>query len=777
MRKSSFHDLWLRFLPVVVLIVGLGSAVGASRWESTAKADRRHARFVRETSLIVQSLQKELVRYEDINATIRTTALDANLKRGTTEDFGVLVDSLVLDSRFPGTFGIAWADSVPTATLATFLADQSVPRSVLEDLAPSAASQRTAVVTLAGPDSTMKIARGVDARVFPEFADALDKATDTATKQSTARFKVPLRLGPRRDQAPILVLLLRPAYTTSRPPATVAERRLNIIGFSGVALDTERFIPAVLGTNGGRYSVAVYDGAIAAKNLLGESSLAPAKGGQHRAVAIRVFGRTWTMQFREAAVTDYGEDDLSAQYLLAGLTLTGLVLAVVWVLSRAERRARRLVDRATVELSKKASEDSLTGLANRSELMTRLATAREGAHPGAIGPTLFFLDLDRFKIVNDSLGHGVGDELLIEIARRLRIATRDTDTVARFGGDEFVVMVTDFVDNESLEHITRRLQSAFAAPVRLGDQSFEISASIGIARAADDAWTPESLIRDADTAMYDAKNRSPGTSTIFEQSIGRRATDRLAIVNGFSDALKSNQFALEYQPIVRVSDRAVLGYEALLRWNHPVRGRMVAGEFIELAEECGVVESIGAWVLETACAAASRWPTPPAGPLPTLWVNLSQKQIARPNFADEVISVLERSGLSPRRLCVELSEHTLAPDAFEAGKHLSILRALGVQVAIDDFGSGGSSFAQVKHLPVDVLKIDGDFVVRLGIGVEDRGIVKAMIEFAHALGVMTVAEGVEHEVQAAELEALGCDAVQGWLIGEPAPHATPPTQR
>ena len=473
------------------------------------------------------------------------------------------------------------------------------------------------------------------------------------------------------------------------------------------------------------------------------------------------------MQVEDAKVIDYNEDDLSIQYLLAGLVLTGTLFGVVWLLTRSERRARQLVDRATAELSRKASEDSLTGLVNRSELMTRLQNCRAQAHPGAIGPTLFFMDLDRFKIINDSFGHSVGDELLIEVARRLTVATRDADTVARFGGDEFVIMVTDFVDNDALGRITSRLQDAFIAPVRAGDRYFDISASIGIARAVDDSWTPASLIRDADVAMYDAKNRSPGTSSVFEQALGRRASDRLAIVNGFSDALKHDEFEMEYQPIVITGSRELIGYEALLRWNHPERGRMSAGQFIEIAEESGAVVPIGTWVMDTACAAAAAWETAPGQPEQSVWINVSGKQIARPGFVEVVTAALERGGLAPSRLCLEISERALVPEVLESAERLEHLQRMGVKIAIDDFGSGGSSFAQVKYLPVDVLKLDRTFVERLSTSEEDRAIVRAMIEFAHALGITTVAEGVEHEVQATELAALGCDALQGWLTGRP----------
>lgn len=764
--KTPRRDRWLTVLPAVVLVVGMLGSVAASRWEHEHTVARRHKRFRSETDLIVGSIRSSVRRYEAINDAIRETAVPSDGHRPTASEFALLTNSLVLDSRFPGAFGIAWADSVPTARLQEFLADPSIPRSDLEDLRPNPNAARAVVVTLSGPESTMAIARGVDARLFPSLAQTMDRATDAGSTQVSSRFALPLRVGPEKARAPVVVMFLRPAYRSTVVPPTVEERRRQVIGFSGVALDMGRFVPAALGVNGGRYAAAIYDGTVDAEHRFGAGPLQAAPNGQRRRDVIALFGRSWIVETSEAEVTDYGETDLSRPFLAAGLILTGLVVIVVSLLTRSERRALQLVKRATAELSRRASEDALTGLANRAELMARLEIARDQAKPGSAGPTVFFLDLDRFKMINDSLGHVVGDELLVEIAERLRRASRDHDTVARFGGDEFVVMVDDLAGDEHVHRLAARLQDAFVEPVHIGERTFDMSASIGIARASSDEWTPASLIRDADVAMYDAKHRTPGSSSIFEQGLGRRASDRLDMVNGFGDALARQEFVLEYQPIVGTTTGELLGFEALLRWNHPDRGKLRAAEFIELAEESGAIVSIGSWVLRTACETATSWHR--AGrPAASVWVNISSKQLARPSFASEAMEVLTRTGLAPSLLCLEVTESALAPDLPATVENLEVLRRLGVRIAVDDFGVGYSSFAQLRRLPVDVLKLDRSFIERLGVDPDDRAIVRTMIELAHALGMTTVAEGVEHELQARELTALGCDALQGWLTGSP----------
>ncbi len=767
MKPNSRRERSLWLLPYAVVAMGVLLTAAGSYWETSTRNERSQDRFDREASAIEQSITAELNRYEAMGASIEETVRKPDGTRGTTDDFHTLVSSLLLDSRFPGTFGIAWGDSIPTESLETFLANGMVPVPQLEDLGQGTSAGKCTIVSFAEPDSNMSIARGVNAMLFPPLEVAIGKATDSGETAASDPFKLPLREGPDRDNPPILMFLVRAVYSSDTIPATIEERRSSLVGVAGIALDARRFIPAVLGTNGSRYAVSVHDQSKSRIGLLGSGELTPLKGGRTQTSSITSFGFNWKVQITEASEVNYGEQDLSTSYLLTGLALTALVGCIVFLLTRSERRALRRVQDATAELSMRASHDALTGLVNRAELMHRLDLARENAAPGAIGPTLFFLDLDRFKIINDTLGHRVGDEILIEVGRRLRAATRDQDTVARLGGDEFVVMVLDFVDNRALEQITERLQHAFRAPIAAGGQEFQVSASIGIARATDDDWTPTSIIHESDVAMYDAKHRSPGTTSVFEGSLGRRASDRLAILQGLTAALQRDEFSLDFQPIERTADRSLLGYEAMLRWDNPERGRLAAGEFIELAEESGALIEIGEWVLHEACRCAAAWNTPEMEQA-TLWVNIATKQLLQPNFSAHVLQHLADTGFSPHRLRLEISDHQFTSDEAAVASHLTSLREAGVLIAIDDFGNGRSTFGQMRDLPVDILKLGASFMTNLGQCEQSTAIAQTMIEFAHVLQLQVVAVGVETQLQAQTLVSLGCDAMQGWEIGRPA---------
>ncbi|MBW3668996.1 MAG: EAL domain-containing protein [Actinobacteria bacterium] len=447
------------------------------------------------------------------------------------------------------------------------------------------------------------------------------------------------------------------------------------------------------------------------------------------------------------------------------------------LLAFAEHASLALNDAGAVEAMRRAfgeavhqaTHDALTGLPNRTLVIDRLthALARARRRPGALA--VLFVDLDRFKVVNDSLGHSVGDEVLMQIAQRLLAAVRPGDTVARLAGDEFVVVCEDVANESDVLLLADRVAQAVAAPIPLYGRDAIITASIGIALAAPDTRA-EDLLRDADVAMYRAKERGRARLELFDEAMRTRMLERLEIEHALRRALAHHEFVLHYQPTVSLRTGRIISVEALLRWPDPDRGLVMPDEFIPIAEENGLIVPLGRWALEEACRQLAAWRSeyPDCADL-QVSVNLSARQFAAPDLVPSVAAALRDAGLPPSRLWLEITESVLMDEAEATIETLQALRGLGVHLSIDDFGTGYSSLSYLKRFPVDVLKIDRSFVDGLGADAEDEAIVTAVVRLAHALDLQVVAEGVETGAQLAELRRLGCNAVQGYYFAHPQP--------
>jgi diguanylate cyclase (GGDEF)-like protein/PAS domain S-box-containing protein len=426
--------------------------------------------------------------------------------------------------------------------------------------------------------------------------------------------------------------------------------------------------------------------------------------------------------------------------------------------------------RATGEaLAHQAIHDPLTGLPNRSHFVDRLERelARAAGTHGRVA--VLFLDLDRFKVVNDSLGHSAGDRLLVAVGDRLSAAMRNDDVVARFGGDEFTVLCANVGRVES-ELIAERLAAALANPVALVEGEVFVTASIGIALSDGRNETPETLLRNADAAMYRAKELGRDRTELFATPTHHRAVDNLRTGNALHRALERGELRMHYQPVLDLARGALTGFEALIRWQHPERGLVPPSEFIPLAEETGLIVPIGAWALEQACRQTVRWHEASIGRTRlSISVNLSLRQLAEPTLPNEVARVLRDTGLDPGSLWLEITESTLMRDVESALSALGALRALGLHLAVDDFGTGYSSMAYLERFPVESLKIDRSFVSELGHRADSTAIANAIVSLAHALRLKTVAEGIEHADQLALLRSMGCELGQGYLFGPPRP--------
>ncbi len=426
--------------------------------------------------------------------------------------------------------------------------------------------------------------------------------------------------------------------------------------------------------------------------------------------------------------------------------------------------------RTEAAIEHRSLHDPLTGLPNRVLFLDRLQHAldrRRRRSPTLVG--VLFIDLDHFKLVNDSLGHHAGDELLAGVAARLREVVRPSDTIARFGGDEFGLLLEEIGNERDAVAMAERIAAVFARPFVLDSNEHFVTTSIGIALASG-GELPQDLIRDADAAMYRAKERGRARYELFDEIMRARAIARLRTENDLRRALEREELTIVYQPVVALADRSVVEVEALLRWDHPERGMIAPEEFVPLAEENGLIDRIGRWVLDRACRDAVVWARdrPDAAPI-RVAVNLSPLQIASGGFESTVVEILEATGYDPALLSFEITESLLLGEGDAIGATLEALKRIGVGLALDDFGTGYSSLSYLTRLPLDTLKVDRSFVAELGSPNSDSAITEAIVAMARALSLKVVGEGVETEAQASELRRLGASHAQGNLFSEPVP--------
>jgi diguanylate cyclase (GGDEF)-like protein len=416
------------------------------------------------------------------------------------------------------------------------------------------------------------------------------------------------------------------------------------------------------------------------------------------------------------------------------------------------------------ELTRRAFYDPLTGLANRATALAYIERSLGRRERSATSEAVIFIDLDRFKSINDSLGHAVGDELLITVAKRLSSVLRPHDVVSRIGGDEFIVFLEQMGGIEQVLLVVDRLRSAISEPLMIAGRELRIRASMGLAFAADRNESAENLMSKADAAMYKAKDAGRDRIEMYDEELRVRAEQRMRNEQALRRAMKNGEMEVHFLPEFDLQTEEVVGAEALVRWQHPERGLIPAAEFIGLAEESGLLIRLGTEVLRRSGELVSGWMRSRQLDDFTLRVNISPKQLAQPTLAPAVEEILEETKLDPSVLCLELAEATLTEHAHEAVGQLERLREIGVKISVDDFGTAASSLALLKRLPVDMLKIDRSFVVGLGLDPRDSGIVKAIVELGAALDLEVLAEGIDNEHQLDVLLELGCTKGQGYLL-------------
>ncbi|HEV3230893.1 MAG TPA: EAL domain-containing protein, partial [Candidatus Dormibacteraeota bacterium] len=468
----------------------------------------------------------------------------------------------------------------------------------------------------------------------------------------------------------------------------------------------------------------------------------------------RHFSREWRHRLKDGRIIFV---DITSHRL----TFAGHPAVLVLAQDITERR--ELDDR----LRHQAFHDTLTGLANRALFRDRVEQAVARGGRGDTSFAVLFIDLDNFKAINDSVGHTAGDVVLCEVARRLRAALRPSDTAARFGGDEFAVLIDVLTDDGTAIHVARRIADSLNHPVEAEGDTWFVSGSIGIAYGSHGAESVDAVLRNADVAMYDAKRRGRGQFAIFEPAMHESVLERMAMETELRQAIARDELSLVYQPQVDLRRARITGVEALVRWRHPRRGPILPGDFVPMAEEAGLIADLDAWVLRHATAQVRAWSEAGIRPI-SVAVNVSSKDFSDARLVERIAATVAAAGLQPAQVELEVTE-TAAFETGSAGLALTRLRELGFRVAIDDFGIGFSMLARLQDLPVDRLKIDRTFVEKITFGEDEAPIVSGIIAMAHSLRMEVVAEGVETSEQLAFLRRGGCDYGQGYRLGRPMP--------
>ena len=707
----------------------------------------------------------------------------------TGRGFADLVGARELGSEFPAATGIGYIHRVPEAELSDFEADARADGNAdfaVHILAAPPPGEDRYVIKYIEPAQTNRQAIGLDIGSEARRRAAADRAMRRGDVAITSKITLVQATG---EGAGFLILL--PYYRGKEAvPATRREREERLEGWVYMTLLAERVFAGAGGLVDDQLAFAVFDQADEGsrgealydsdQQVEGGASLEDAFVDRRfrSVVPVEIGGRQWRVAIgstdRFAAASTAGMWAVG----IGGCGFAGVLALLMHIQSTSLHRAQQLARTMTMDLRKSALTDRLTALPNRTAIMDKIQDAiHRQRRLGGYHFAVLFLDFDRFKIINDSLGHGAGDELLREIGRRLSSTLRrhdaaglgtDRDTAARLGGDEFIVLLDGLKRPDDAAVAAQRLLTVLSERYVLAGQSVTSTASIGVALSGPEYEQAEDMIRDADTAMYVAKNAGKGVFTVFDQTMREQVNQRLEIENNLLGGIERGEFTLNYQPILALDGSGVASFEALVRWHHPRLGLIGPDRFIPVAEETGQIVPLGRWVLDEALSTFARWRErgmldPGCG----ISVNLSRRQLVMPDLFELVSERLRAHRVEARRLHLEVTESGIMSDPTAAKANLRKLRRLGVQIDIDDFGTGHSSLACLHEFPLDVLKIDRSFVANLDC---DQGlsiVLQSVIELSQNLGIKVVAEGVETPEQVTLLRSLGCDMGQGYHFSKP----------
>ena len=742
----------------VLLLAGILAAVFGARAVARSDADKARLSFHLTSAEIASTLKLAIQHEEDLVVSAR--AYVTGNPNSSAADFDRWAESVQAMRRYPELQDIGLITLVAASHLSAFEARMAA--NPLHPLGPNTLPPPEGSGVLPpGSRSYYCLAVAGLARDISTYLPAgLDYCALAPTLMAARNSGVP-DYAPFVEAGNTTLGIETPVYAGGGTPKSLHGRQRAFLGWLAERVEPEVVLARALEGHSNFAVKFSYDSL--QSHVTFDSGHAP-PGAQSSKIDLH---NGWTVQsYGTAAVGGVFGDPPALTMLIGGVLLSIVFGLLLLVLGTGRTRALALVREKTRELSHQALHDTLTGLPNRALVLDRAdqLLSRAARHPGMLAGALF-IDIDGFKHVNDNLGHAAGDELLKAVGQRLQGAVRDEDTVGRLGGDEFVVLVDSTASGATLDLLADRLTEVLREPVELDDgrKIFSVTASIGVAVGQYSA--PDALLRDADLALYAAKAAGKDRYALFDASMHDGDETRQELEADLSKAVQEGQFFLHYQPIFDLRSHQVVAVEALVRWQHPVRGLIPPDSFIPLAEDSGLIVPLGRWVLGEACRQAAEWSA--AGLRIGMAVNVSAHQLGRSAFAEEVRRALLDSGIAASLLTVEVTETTLMRDISAACDHLTDIKALGVRVAIDDFGTGYASLSQLQRMPVDVLKIDRSFVAALTDGDHSGELLEAILGVGRALSLSVVAEGIEEQSQMMTLERMGCAMAQGFLLGRP----------
>jgi diguanylate cyclase (GGDEF)-like protein len=737
---------------VVLALAGSAAAVVTARVEARHAADKARQGFVTSSAGVASSLQLAIQHEEDLMAS--ASAFVAGNPGASERQFVGWAKDVRALQRYPELLGMGHAVIVPASRLAAFAAAAvrhrvtALPGGVFRVVPPGKRAFYCLVVATVSRATSPPVPAGFD------YCGPSGPPSFLAARDSGKSAYVPFRAGTTTGLAVEV-----PVYRNGVTPASVGARRAAFLGWVGVSVNPGVLLARAL--VGHPATAVTFRYRAGASDVVIHRGAVP-RSGQSAAIDLH---NGWTVRtFAAAPVAGVLAHSGPRTLLLGGIALSVLLGLFAFMLGTGRARALRLVTLRTGELRHQALHDALTGLPNRALITDRVEQllARGRRHGSACA--VLFMDLDGFKNVNDTLGHAVGDALLQSAATRLATSLREVDTIGRLGGDEFVILIDD-KSHQAPEVVAQRLLDVMRQPFELdgAPRPIRVTASVGIAVGTQ--GTGGELLRDADLALYRAKANGKDVYEVFHPAMEAAARQDLETELDLRSALDENQFRLVYQPTYSLDDLSLVGVEALLRWDHPTQGTIEPNDFISLLEASGQICDVGRWVLNSACQQMARWHDQDR--TMGVAVNVSGRQLDDDTIVTDIRDALTRSSLDPTKLTIEITETTLMRDIGATAARLQEIKALGVTIAIDDFGSGYSSLASLEKLPIDTIKIDRALTNELRRSPQSDALVRTLVQLGRDLGLNTLAEGVETLEQLDQLRGERIDEVQGFLLSKP----------